>query len=347
MRGLKPKQGGQGRRGGFETEQRTDMLRALSHIQSLWLNMGSVEVYEEEEKQDRSFDKKERRKSKAVKKTIESRAFVVTDRMGQLKMDGYMDVERFIFQPGKLFAQFLFGPGRQTALLSAKAVQYDPYRQKWEKRLARYFSWQWRIQSRHGSYTRPYRVITLLEAVEEELNTKRPTITRERLEKALDTLQEDKVLANWQYDRWDEKLVEQRGWALSWLQVTVLVEPPEIIREAYKSIEHQESRYSNHNGKGTGSKSLKAGEQTQTLQTRTRSSSQSSLNSKPAAGQAGEVMALGEKLLARRKALHLSQSQAAEQLEIAQSYLSKLENKLVKPAPELENRIEEWLIGED
>ncbi len=347
MRGLKPKQGGQGRRGGFETEQRTDMLRALSHIQSLWLNMGSVEVYEEEEKEDRNPGKKERRKSKAVKKTIESRAFVVTDRMGQLKMDGYMDVERFIFQPGKLFAQFLFGPGRQTALLSAKAVQYDPYRQKWEKRLARYFSWQWRIQSRHGSYTRPYRVITLLEAVEEELNAKRPAITRERLEKALDTLQEDKVLANWQYDRWDEKLAEQRGWAASWLQATVLVEPPEIIREAYKSIEHQESRYIGSKGKRTASKILTSGEQN--LQARTRRASQNveDEGDKSGAGQVSEATSLGEKLLARRKALHLSQSQAAEQLEIAQSYLSKLENNLVKPAPELENRIEEWFVGEE
>jgi hypothetical protein len=40
-----------------------------------------------------------------------------------------MDVERFIFRPGKVFAHFLFGPGRQTALLSAKALHYDPYRQ--------------------------------------------------------------------------------------------------------------------------------------------------------------------------------------------------------------------------
>ncbi|MDA0704753.1 MAG: hypothetical protein O3A96_16180, partial [Proteobacteria bacterium] len=36
MRGLKPKRGGQGRRGGYEPEQRAEMLKALSHIQNLW-----------------------------------------------------------------------------------------------------------------------------------------------------------------------------------------------------------------------------------------------------------------------------------------------------------------------
>jgi DNA-binding XRE family transcriptional regulator len=340
MRGLKPKQSGQGRRGGFEPEQRRDMLRALSHIQSLWLNMGSVEVYEEETEatEESTSNSKKNRRRRAVKKDIESRAFVVTDRMGQLNMDGYMDVERFIFQPGKLFAQFLFGPGRQTALLSAKAVEYDPYRQRWEKRLARYFSWQWRIQSKHGSYTRPYRVATILEAVEEEINEKRPSSTRERLEKALDILQEDKVIASWQYDRWDEQAAEQRGWAQHWLQATLLVEPPEVIRETYKNIEHQETRRTLHKGKGAASKGAKITEQFQ-IRNGITISSVSAENISP--------IGLGKQIQARRKLLHLSQSQVAEQLEIAQSYLSKLENDLVRPAPELEKRIESWLNEED
>ena len=45
MRGLKPKLGGQGRRGGFNPDQRQQMLKALSHIQNLWLNITEVEIY--------------------------------------------------------------------------------------------------------------------------------------------------------------------------------------------------------------------------------------------------------------------------------------------------------------
>jgi hypothetical protein len=46
IRGIKRKRGGQGRRGGYEPEQRSDMLRVLSHIQNIWLHMGEIRVYE-------------------------------------------------------------------------------------------------------------------------------------------------------------------------------------------------------------------------------------------------------------------------------------------------------------
>ncbi len=358
MRGLKPKQSGSGRRGGFEPEQRSDMLRALSHIQSLWLNMGSVEVYEEQEQDDEDKSNKAelknqypRRKSKAVKKTIESRAFVVTDRMGQLNMDGYMDVERFIYQPGKLFAQFLFGPGRQTALLSAKAIQYDPYRQRWEKRLARYFSWQWRIKARSGDYSRPYRVATLLEAVEEELNIQRPGVTRERLEKALEMLMDDRVIASWQYDRWDEKHAEGRGWAKIWLEATIMVEPPAEIQETYKHIEHQEAKKNNrfgkkslNNGSVTSSKPDTFGaKQTESNRPNSQNQPNEQLNLR-SENTIDKAATLGANLKITRKVRHLSQSQVAEQLQIVQSYLSKIENEVVKPTPELEARIISWLV---
>ncbi len=96
--------------------------------------------------------------------------------------------------------------------MSAKAVQYDPYRQKWEKRLARYLSWQWRIQASRTGYSRPYRVNTLLEVVGEENGPQRPHLIRNRLEKALDCLQEDKLIASWQYERWDEEMGGRPGW---------------------------------------------------------------------------------------------------------------------------------------
>src|SRR5262249_53879850 len=54
MRGLKPKRGGQGRRGGYEPEQRGEMIRALSHIQNLWINIAEVKVYEKDRQGKRS-----------------------------------------------------------------------------------------------------------------------------------------------------------------------------------------------------------------------------------------------------------------------------------------------------
>ena len=58
-----------------------------------------------------------------------------------------------------------------------------------------------------------------------------PNWTRERLEKALDTLQEGGVIAHWQYDRWDETAVERRGWVGLWGESDLLIAPPDVVVE--------------------------------------------------------------------------------------------------------------------
>ncbi|MDB5082188.1 MAG: transcriptional regulator, family [Chloroflexi bacterium] len=329
MRGLEQKQKEKGRRGGYEPEQRARMLQVLSHIQNVWLNLGEIEIYEQ--------DPRRKGRSKATRQTFQSRAFIITDRMGQMRLDGYLDVERFIFQPGHLFAHFLFGPGRQTALLSARAVQYDPYRQRVEKRLARYLSWQWRIQAKQGEYSRPYRVSTLLEAVGEELNERRPSATRDRLEKALDTLQQDGVISSWQYDRWDESVVQQRGWAQVWVQATLLLEPPQVIRDTYKGLERHKK---DKDRDGDDYLELKE------AKTPVRHDSQPviTVNAEPEAVQPPPADEnLGRRIKQHRKKLKLSQTEAAEQLGIVQSYLSKIEKNHLRPALDLQQRILEWL----
>jgi hypothetical protein len=299
LRGLTPKRDGHGRRGGYEPAQRTTMLRALSHIQNLWLDVPEFEVY--------ASLHPERRRRKTTKRAIQSRAFVITDRMGQLRLDGFMDVEKFIFRPGKIFANFLFGPGRQTALLSAHALRYDPRTQTWEKRLARYLSWQWRIRARTANYTQPYRVRTLLDAVGKEMVVRRASPIRERLEKALDTLHRDQVIAAWQYDRWLEETATRRDWAHHWLQATVLIEPPDAIRERYAPLARPSGR-----GK------LRAS----------------------ASGM------LGEHIKRRRQALGLSQLQAAEQIGIHRGYLARVERGERTPSQTVRRRLEQWLAEE-
>jgi hypothetical protein len=158
------------------------MWQSLAHIQNLWLTMATLETYDSDE----ARPGKPRRKP--TTRAIHSRAFVITDLLGQLRVDGFVDVEQFIFRPGKVFAHFLAGPGRQTALLSAKALAYDPYRQTWEKRLTRYLSWQWRCEAQTGNYLQPFAVTTLLTAVGSPVNRRRLTWQRERLEKTLDTI---------------------------------------------------------------------------------------------------------------------------------------------------------------
>jgi predicted XRE-type DNA-binding protein len=298
MRGLRAKLGGQGRRGGYRPAQRTAMLQALMHIQNLWMNMSEVEVYE-----DVPIHRGRRRRTR-TRQAIQSRAFTITDLFGQMQFDGSLDVQKFIFRPGKVFAHFLFGPGRQTALLSAQALQYDPLRQTWEKRLARYLSYQWRCKAHSGGYLQPFRVATLLDAVGEQVDSRKPSRTRERLEKALDMLHQDRVIATWQYERWQEAMAEQRGWAHHWCHATILIEPPEAIRDTYHHLEHHEA--SQHN-----------------LLPISRD--------------------LGDRIRRRRKMLGLSQIQAAEQLGIHQGYFSRLERGKVHCSSTIQERLDRWL----
>jgi hypothetical protein len=231
-------------------------------------------------------------------RAIQSRAFIITDLMGQLRLDGFVDVEKFIFRPGQVFAHFLAGPGRQTALISAKALQYDPYLQTWEKRLTRYISWQWRCEAQSGNYLQPFMVTTLLTAVGHPVNRRRLAWQRERLEKTLDTIQHDHIIAAWQYAQ------EHDDWPKS----TILVEPPEPIREQYHHLEQHEI-----------------------FQRRLVKASH----------------ALGTRLKSRRQVLGLSQLQAAEQLSLHQGYYSRLERDHVTPSLKVRRRLETWCAGEE
>jgi len=296
MRGLKPKRGGSGTRGGYTPKQRQEAQAALARIQSIWLDMAEVDAYEDTERGGR----------RRSRKTIQSRPFVITDRMGQMRLDGFMDVERFIFRPGRVFAHYLHGPGRQTALLNAKILNFDPYRETWEKRLGRYLTNLWRIRARSGAYMEPLRIQTLLKVVDQELNSRRGGWIRERLEKALDALLERGIINAWQYDRWDEDTTQQRNWFESWMQATVLIEPPAKIEEHYQELERP---------------------------------------AKAEALQATSKEPLGARLKARRQQLGLTQLQAAEELEISQGYYSQLERgkNRAKPGAALGNRIDKWL----
>jgi DNA-binding transcriptional regulator YiaG len=291
LRGLVRNPGGQGRRGGYKTHQRTAMWQSLAHIQNLWLTMAALETY------DGDDSRPGKRRGQPITRAIQSRAFLITDLMGQLRLDGFVDVEKFIFRPGQVFAHFLAGPGRQTALLSAKALQYDPYRQTWEKRLTRYLSWQWRCEAQTGNYLQPFTVTTLLTAVGSLVNSRRLTWQRERLEKTFDTLQHDHIIATWQYAQ------EHTDWPKS----TVLLEPPDTIREQYQKLEHHEA-------------------------------------SRRKLVQAPDT--LGTRLKQRRQFLGLSQIQAAEQLGLHQGYFSRLERGHVTPSAAVRQRLETWCTGQ-
>lgn len=302
LRGLQPKLGGKGKRGGFGPEQRQEFLAAMSRVMNIWLDMAVVETY--------AHSANGKKRGAPKREAVQSRTFVVTDRMGQMHMDGRMDVSRFYYRTGRLFGFFLAGAGRQTALLSARALKYNPQTQRPEKRLTRYLSYLWKCRAaKPDGYSQTFGVRALVEAAGIEVDYKRPMRALERLEKALDTLKDDKVCAHWQYANGrDVEKLPKRGWMDEWLRWTAEIEPPETIRDHY-AVE---------NG--------------------------GAIRALPPAASAAPAPP-SERMKTHRQALRLSQAQAAEALGISQMQYSRLERGARKPTPGLAKRIEAWMAG--
>src|SRR5699024_11377247 len=97
--------------------------------------------------------------------------------------------------------------------LPLQALQYNPRQEKWEKKMIRYLSWRWRTQARRADYDQPYKMSSILNAIGEPIKKRTPSRTRERLEQALDRLQDDGLILSWEYVDWDESIAEKYGWA--------------------------------------------------------------------------------------------------------------------------------------
>ena len=298
LRGLKAQKSGTGRRGGYKEEWRRLIARHIGILASTWVRVIDMEVVQPSEGEGLP----ERR---MVRWAGESRAVVLTSREGLLTPEGLLNASRWRLRPGDVFARFLFGAGRQTALLASQALAYDPEKERWEKRLTRYFSWQWRIRQGRGAYLNPFLVSTLLTATGVEIDTRNPGRTRNRLEKALDRLHTDGVLTGWQYSDDTGAAVDlQRGWWRRWLNAKVLIEPPQPIMDRYARIRSRE----------------------------------------PHPPALPPSAALTDQLKSERLRRGLTQLQAAEQIGISQSLLSGVERGVSRPlATSTLRKIKKWL----
>lgn len=292
-RGLKKRPGANGRRGGYAPQQRAAIVQAIFSLNYLWLDAEGGTVYDDQ--------------AGPVKLTIHNRPWIMTSIITQERLlDHEQDLRAFRFIPGDVFAEYLLGPGRQTAMLSTKALHYNPVKQTYEKRMLRYLCYQWRVRARTGNYLQPFKVTTLLTNIGLEPDQRNAWRTKERLEKCLDTLLEDNAIKDWRYaDTWDENLVGTRGWLREWLQIPIIITPPDEIVQAYKAL--------------TGPEKASA----------------HALTGFPDIGAA---------VRAARTRLGISQAQLAKELRVSQMYVSKIETGKVKSmSREVFERLTAWL----
>lgn len=297
MRGLRAKLSGDGRRGGFEAKQREQVIHSLKVIQSLWLTIDKTVMY---------------KNNKPIQVEVQGRTFLFKNAKGEeYEVNEETCGKSIAFTVDKVFAKYLVSSKRQMALLPLKAMHYHAARFNLEKKLCRYLSWRWRTQAYKGDYQQLNRVNTLLDACGEAVNHRLPIRTRERFEKALDKLVEDKIIADWYYINWDENRAQGKGWAKYWLNTSIIIDPSHEIKEHYRSIERVKKP----------AKSVAANKDMQ-------SSFQAELI---------------HRMNRVRKTHKLTLTNIAEEIEISASYLNKIERGLVTGSSKIQKKILNWL----
>ena len=128
------------------------------------------------------------------------------------------------YRPGQWLARYLEAPNEQLALLMQTTLRYDPYRERWEKRLAKYFLFHLRIGARAGAEAPIRRNVG---AVLRELGLadvfdhRNPERTVRRFEAAMDRLREDGQIGSWRLTdesrAWWQARRPARGWLNDWL----------------------------------------------------------------------------------------------------------------------------------
>ena len=231
-RGINPKKGGTGRRGGYHNHLRQEIARHIDLLTNTWIRVFEREVTVVSEG-------KRGPERKRVKWAGESRAIIVSSRVGPVNPSGDIEPRVWRIRPGDVFAQFLIGPGRQTALVSQMALHYDPYRQFWEKRITRFLAYLWRIRGGRNNYLVPISVEALLQGAGLRVSKRNPKKSRDRMEKALGQLCQDGVIRSWRYvPQVNEKPAGRKGWSEAWVSWKVQIEPPQEIVEHYSKMNH-------------------------------------------------------------------------------------------------------------
>lgn len=204
--------------GGYRPEQKEEARRHILALNHIWVQ-SEEEVYEA-----RGRKKRVRVDSRLLEVALES----------EPGSDGTLEPYAFRIAPGEWARSYLGTHNRLTAQLLQPVMAYDPYRQRMAMRLGIYLASQWRIRASSRNYEQPWRVKTLLAGASLDLPERNLQRFRDQLENALDQLQEDGVIAAWEYER--DSALPDRQWFPLWLDWTVRITPPQEIVEHYASI---------------------------------------------------------------------------------------------------------------
>lgn len=221
---------GDRRRAGQRTEDKQTVSAALVRQMAVWVKVRTMLEGGEDGEGASSAQRKRSKARPRRQYTHESRLWLVPEVVRQHELTGVAPdgasshIVAWRYKPGTWATPFLAKPNLHFALLCQTALQYDPYREQWEKRLARYYLFYLRISGGpiYGGTTIRRAVGDLLTELELPVDTDHPQRTRKRFEQALVRLVADRVIDAWGYDK-DNPELPRRNWLPGWQQWGVYV----------------------------------------------------------------------------------------------------------------------------
>lgn len=128
----------------------------------------------------------------------------------------------------------------KVAWLLQQALRYDPYHEKWEKRLARYFMFQLRLNSSFGGTTirRSIREILEESGLFSSINRTDPIRTKKQFEKAMRTLIQHGHISDWGEALYLEAMEQRpaRGWLEMWLAQELVITAAPLIEDLARDM---------------------------------------------------------------------------------------------------------------
>ncbi len=182
-------------------------------------------------------------KKKGTKRTAFSRAcrpILVAETIYQHELGGDDDRETSVavawkLSPGTWIEPFLTAPNRHMAWIMQRTLQYDPYHEKWEKRLARYFTFHLRMNASHAGKVLKRNIGDLIKELSLPVDERHPERTKQRLNQAMDNLVSDSIISAWEHHQDNAKL-PPRKWLDQWLGWDILVHAASSTNERYQNI---------------------------------------------------------------------------------------------------------------
>lgn len=122
----------------------------------------------------------------------------------------------------------------ETFLIASEILKYGDVKHLWERKISLFLYKIW-ANNVHLKDFKPIRIEELLNAVDVDVKNSYPSRLRARLEKVLDKLLKDEIIAGWQYYHLKEDDFFSRSEVNSYIQNHIIIEPPlEIINHYTK-----------------------------------------------------------------------------------------------------------------